>query len=251
MLKSCLKCKYSRVVLPSVLYYQKIQLPIEQMERLDEVTVHYLDTQEGMKIQKHNLFVESHESTDGIIHQLCQRVGVPPAHHRLVHVDKDHQVTKIANADQILPQLTPGRYQDWDLRVEEIPLDQRTRGDPAVQLVQVQHIFKSAKRPHGIPFLFTIRAGETVADLRSRLQEYTKVADDEFAKWKLGYAEQKEERGVINYDSEIVVTYKTDDEIVEHSDFNQGRGRVWVVLDHLDKTPRDVGFSGGGIKIHN
>ena len=237
MLKTCLRCKYSRAVLHPVLYYQKIQLPIEEMERLDEVTVYYLDTQEGMKIQKHSIFVESDASADGVIKQLCQRVGVNPAatQCRLVTVDcKEHQVTQIARAEHMLRSLLPNRYQDWDLRVEKIPIDQQT-SNPMIKLVQVQHIFKSAKRVHGIPFLFVIRQGETIADLRSRLQEYTKVADDEFAKWKLGYAEQKvEERGTM-VDTEVEVTYKADDDIVEHSDFEIGGARTWIVLDHLDK----------------
>lgn len=230
----------------SILYYQKIEMDIDQLEDLEEVVLHVVDDRDGFKLNRVVLHCDPALDHDGFIQFATEKLGLDLDINRyrlsIVHWNKIQRV--IPPKEQLM--MFKAKHQDEILRLEPIPEDQMDLDNESVRLVQVSHMFKIINRTHGDPFLFLLKDGESYTDFRARMQEYLKIPKAEFDKWKIGIAH--ENTSVHEYPLTNVEYFKKDDVIV----FKElPEGLQGIVLDHADKSHHSYGNSGGAIKIHN
>lgn len=84
--------------------------------------------------------------------------------------------------------------QYWPLRAEEIPEEEKNLG-PHDRIIQVCHFTREAfpgKTAKGVqnfgePFFLIIHEGDTLADIKLRIQKKLNVPNDELSKWKFAY----------------------------------------------------------------
>ncbi|KAL2326631.1 hypothetical protein Fmac_025689 [Flemingia macrophylla] len=81
--------------------------------------------------------------------------------------------------------------QYWTLRAEEIPEEEKNFG-PHDRLIHAYHFLKDTTKNQqvqnfGHPFLLVIHEGETLAEVKLRIQKKLQVPDDEFSKWNFAF----------------------------------------------------------------
>ncbi|RVW78810.1 Ubiquitin carboxyl-terminal hydrolase 13 [Vitis vinifera] len=82
--------------------------------------------------------------------------------------------------------------QYWTLRAEEIPEEEKNLG-PHDRLIHVYHFMKDTTQNQvqvqnfGEPFFLVIHEGETLAEVKVRIQKKLQVPDEEFSKWKFAF----------------------------------------------------------------
>ncbi|KAI3899366.1 hypothetical protein MKW92_027392 [Papaver armeniacum] len=100
-----------------------------------------------------------------------------------------HKIYKVFPLSEMIENIDD---QYWTLRAEEIPEDEKNLG-PQDHLIHVYHFMKDASQSRmqvqnfGEPFLFIIHEGETVGEVKLRIQKKLQVPDEEFAKWKFAF----------------------------------------------------------------
>jgi ubiquitin carboxyl-terminal hydrolase 7 len=104
--------------------------------------------------------------------------------------------------------------------------------------VHVFHFARDPSRTHAVPFRVLIRPGETVADVKKRIQTRLGVNEKEFQKIKFG---------LVTHGSRVN-PLEDDDEVIGD--------RTWeaydsIGLDHVDKSAKRFGGFEKAIKIHN
>nr|POE90847.1 ubiquitin carboxyl-terminal hydrolase 13 [Quercus suber] len=98
----------------------------------------------------------------------------------------------------------------WTIRAEEIPEEEKNLG-PNDRLIHVYHFIKDrAQNPmkienFGEPFFMVMHEGETLAEIKVRIQKKLQVPDEEFAKWKFAFLSQG--RPEYLQDSDIVSSH--------------------------------------------
>ena len=82
--------------------------------------------------------------------------------------------------------------QYWTLRAEEIPEEEKNLG-PQDRLIHVYHFTKDTAQNQmqiqnfGEPFFLVIHEGETLAEVKVRIQKKLLVPEEEFAKWRFAF----------------------------------------------------------------
>ncbi|KAI4302249.1 hypothetical protein MLD38_038023 [Melastoma candidum] len=80
--------------------------------------------------------------------------------------------------------------QYWTLRAEEIPEEEKNTA-PDDRLIHVYHFMKDTSQNQvqnfGEPFFLVIHDGETLSDIKLRIQKKLQVAEEEFTKWKFAF----------------------------------------------------------------
>nr|XP_043617899.1 ubiquitin C-terminal hydrolase 13-like [Erigeron canadensis]XP_043617900.1 ubiquitin C-terminal hydrolase 13-like [Erigeron canadensis] len=145
------------------------------------------------------------ESTVGdLINNLKTKVELSnqDAELRLVEVFY-HKIYKIFPLDEKIEHLMD---QYWTLRAEEIPEEEKKLG-PQDRLIHVYHFTEDANGQllnFGEPFFLVIREGETLAEIKARIQKKLQVPDEEFSKWKFAFVSLG--RPTYLQDSDVVST---------------------------------------------
>ncbi|KAG0477104.1 hypothetical protein HPP92_013945, partial [Vanilla planifolia] len=122
--------------------------------------------------------------------------------------------------------------QYWTLRAEEIPDEERNLG-PHDRLIHVYHFMKDSiqnvmqVRNFGEPFFLVIHEGETLAEVKVRIQKKLRVPDEEFFKFAfLSYGHPE---------------YLQDSDVVANrfqTRYYYGGWEQYLGLEHLDSAPK-------------
>ncbi|WVY96171.1 hypothetical protein V8G54_028322 [Vigna mungo] len=123
--------------------------------------------------------------------------------------------------------------QYWALRAEEIPEEEKNLG-PQHRLIHVYHFLKDTNQKQqvqnfGHPFFLVIHEGETLAEVKLRIQKKLQVPDEEFSKWRFAFLSFG--RPEYLQDSDIVSTRFQRRDIY-------GAWEQYLGLEHTDNTPR-------------
>jgi ubiquitin carboxyl-terminal hydrolase 7 len=107
---------------------------------------------------------------------------------------------------------------------------ERSNGDLGFLLLN--HLSQSFQHIdyYGEPFFFLIRDGETLSDIKVRIQKKLLVSDEQFAKWKFAYIAHNRLAGEYFQDSDIVLSRFQKD---VYGPWEQCLG-----LEHSDVTPK-------------
>ncbi|RGB42730.1 ICP0-binding domain of ubiquitin-specific protease 7-domain-containing protein [Rhizophagus diaphanus] len=156
-----------------------------------------------------------------IIKEILKKVTLssPDAKIRLYEV-MNHKIQKEYKETELT-----GRIQEFmTLYAEEIPQDELLANSND-QIIQVYHFIKDPIQTHGIPFKFVIKNGETLTDIKIRLQLRLGMNKIEFSRIKIAIISE------ITYEKP---EYLEDDDIILSE--RELSNTDYLGLDHVDET---------------
>ncbi|EXX70710.1 Ubp15p [Rhizophagus irregularis DAOM 197198w] len=156
-----------------------------------------------------------------IIKEILKKVTLssPDAKIRLYEV-MNHKIQKEYKETELT-----GRIQEFmTLYAEEIPQDELLANSND-QIIQVYHFIKDPIQTHGIPFKFVIKNGETLTDIKIRLQLRLGMNKIEFSRIRIAIISE------ITYEKP---EYLEDDDIILSE--RELSNTDYLGLDHVDET---------------
>lgn len=192
-LEDLIKPSHGHIPVSPVLYYEPIDLPLPEYERLMSYRVafhnskHEETTAVTVRVLKDRTIGEMLEEVRAQLpfeaHKGAPLRLIEVWHWRIWHVfDPSLQVEKNLS--------TTGASTPWHLRVEVVPEDQLhldEEGQLHVHCLQVEDKDGNPKLafPCSDPFIMAVGPSETVGELKARVQAEMEVSDEEFAGWKV------------------------------------------------------------------
>ncbi|XP_044462735.1 ubiquitin C-terminal hydrolase 12-like isoform X1 [Mangifera indica] len=172
-----------------ILYYEVLDIPLPELQGLKmlKVAFHHATKDEVMI---HTIRLPKQSTVGDVINDLKTKVELshPDAELRLLEVFY-HKIYKIFPLSEKIENIND---QYWTLRAEEIPEEEKNFG-PLDRLIHVYHFMKDTAQNQvqvqnfGEPFFLVIREGETLAEVKVRIQKKLQVPEEEFSKWKFAF----------------------------------------------------------------
>ncbi|KAJ6796532.1 ubiquitin carboxyl-terminal hydrolase 12-like [Iris pallida] len=172
-----------------ILYYEVLDIPLPELQCLKtlKVAFHHATKDE---VIIHSIRLPKNSTVGDVINDLKTKVELshPNAELRLLEVFY-HKIYKIFPYIEKIENIND---QYWTLRAEEIPEEEKNLG-PNDRLIHVYHFTKDPNQNQlqvqnfGEPFFLVIHEGETLAEVKSRIQKKLLVSDEEFSKWKFAF----------------------------------------------------------------
>ncbi|KAL7252582.1 hypothetical protein ACSBR1_007195 [Camellia fascicularis] len=164
-----------------ILYYEVLDIPLPELQGLKtlKVAFHHATKDE---VVIHTIRLPKQSTVGDVINDLKTKVELshPNAELRLLEIFPLNE--KIENIND----------QYWILRAEEIPGEEKNLG-PHDRLIHVYHFMKDTAQNQvqvqnfGEPFCLVIHEGETLTEVKERIQKKLQVPDEEFSKWKFAF----------------------------------------------------------------
>ncbi|KAL5545633.1 hypothetical protein UlMin_005320 [Ulmus minor] len=172
-----------------ILYYEVLDIPLPELQGLKNLKVAFHHATKD-EVAIHNIRLPKQSTVGDVIDVLKSKVELsrPDAELRLLEVFY-HKIYKIFPHSEKIENIND---QYWTLRAEEIPEEEKNLG-PHDRLIHVYHFTKDTTQNQmqvqnfGEPFFLVIREGETLAEVKVRIQKKLQVPDDEFSKWKFAF----------------------------------------------------------------
>ncbi|KAA8518418.1 hypothetical protein F0562_015892 [Nyssa sinensis] len=172
-----------------ILYYEVLDIPLPELQGLKtlKVAFHHATKDE---VVIHNIRLPRQSTVGDVLNELKTKVELshPIAALRLVEVFY-HKIYKIFPLSEKIENIND---QYWTLRAEEIPEEEKNLG-PLDRLIHVYHFTKETSQNQlqvqnfGEPFFLIVHDGETLAEVKVRIQKKLQVPDEEFSKWKFAF----------------------------------------------------------------
>ncbi|KAL8129987.1 hypothetical protein V2J09_019142 [Rumex salicifolius] len=169
-----------------ILYYEVLDIPLPELQGLKtlKVAFHHATKDE---VTIHTIRLPKQSTVGDVLTDLRTKVELShlDAELRLLEVFY-HKIYKIFPPGEKIENIND---QYWTLRAEEIPEEEKNL-DPQDRLIHVYHFTKETPQNQmnfGEPFFLVIHEGETLADIKVRIQKKLQVPDEEFAKWKFAF----------------------------------------------------------------
>ncbi|XP_020222198.1 ubiquitin carboxyl-terminal hydrolase 12 isoform X2 [Cajanus cajan] len=172
-----------------ILYYEILDIPLPELQCLKTLKIAFhLATKDEVVLSTIRLPKQS--TVEDVLNDIKSKVNLshPDAQLRLLEVFY-HKIYKIFPLSETIENIND-HY--WTLRAEEIPEEEKSLG-PHDRLIHVYHFMKDTTQNHvqihnfGDPFLFAIHEGETLSDVKLRIQKKLHVTDHEFSKWNFAF----------------------------------------------------------------
>ncbi|KFK25054.1 ubiquitin carboxyl-terminal hydrolase 12 [Arabis alpina] len=166
-----------------ILYYEVLDIPLPELQGLKtlKVAFHHATKEE---VVIHNIRLPKQSTVGDVINELKTKVELshPDAELRLLEVFY-HKIYKIFPSTERIENIND---QYWTLRAEEIPEEEKNIG-PNDRLILVYHFAKETGQNQqvqnfGEPFFLVIHEGETLEEIKNRIQKKLHVSDEDFAK---------------------------------------------------------------------
>jgi ubiquitin carboxyl-terminal hydrolase 7 len=213
-----------------ILYYEVLDIPLPELQGLKtlKVAFHHATKEE---VVIHNIRLPKQSTVGDVINELKTKVELshPDAELRLLEVFY-HKIYKIFPSTERIENIND---QYWTLRAEEIPEEEKNIG-PNDRLILVYHFAKETGQNQqvqnfGEPFFLVIHEGETLEEIKNRIQKKLHVSDEDFAKWKFAFMSM----GRPEYLQDTDVVYNRFQRRDVYGAFEQYLG-----LEHADTTPK-------------
>ncbi|KAG5053183.1 hypothetical protein JHK87_005381 [Glycine soja] len=167
-----------------ILYYEVLDIPLPELQGLKtlKVAFHHATKDE---VVIHTIRLPKQSTVGDVLNDLKTKVELsdPEAELRLLEVFY-HKIYKVFPPNEKIESIND---QYWTLRAEEIPEEEKNLG-PHDRLIHVYHFTKDTAQNQmqiqnfGEPFFLVIHEGETLAEIKVRIQKKLQVPDDEFVK---------------------------------------------------------------------
>ncbi|XP_052175009.1 ubiquitin C-terminal hydrolase 12 isoform X2 [Diospyros lotus] len=216
-----------------ILYYEVLEIPLPELQCLKtlKVAFHHATKDE---VAIHYVRLPRQSTVGDVLNELKLKVVLshPDAELRLLEIFC-HKIYKIFPLSEKIDNIND---QYWTLLAEEIPEEENNRG-PHDRLIHVYHFTKEVGQNQmqlqhfGDPFFLVIHEGETLAEVKARIQRKLQVPDEEFTKWRFACISMG--RPEYLQDSDIVPDYFQKRDIY-------GGWEQYLGLEHSDTAPRRV-----------
>ncbi|XP_058189954.1 ubiquitin C-terminal hydrolase 12-like isoform X4 [Rhododendron vialii] len=214
-----------------ILYYEVLDIPLPELQGLKtlKVAFHHATKEE---VSVHTIRLPKQSTVGDVINELKTKVELshPDAELRLLEVFY-HKIYKIFPVNEKIENIND---QYWTLRAEEVPEEEKNLGNND-RLIHVYHFTKETAQNQmqiqnfGEPFFLVIHEGETLAEVKVRVQKKLQVPDEEFAKWKFAFLSLGRPE------------YLEDSDVVSgrfHRRDVYGAWDQYLGLEHSDNTPK-------------
>ncbi|XP_068340698.1 ubiquitin C-terminal hydrolase 12-like isoform X1 [Pyrus communis] len=215
-----------------ILYYEVFEITLPELQDLKHLKVAFHHATKD-EVEIHSIRLPKQSIVGDVINVLKTKVELshPNAELRLLEVF-DHKIYKIFPNSEKIENIN---NQYWTLRAEEIPEEEKNLG-LYHRLIHVFHFTVTVLNQmvdqvqnFGEPFVLVIHEGETLAEVKKRIQKKLQVPDEEFAKWKfaflsLGRPEYLQDSAIVSRRFQRRESYAT----WEHC----------LGLEHSDKAPK-------------
>ncbi|KAJ8551602.1 hypothetical protein K7X08_021617 [Anisodus acutangulus] len=214
-----------------VLYYEVLDIPLPELECLKTLKVASYNAAKD-EVTIHTIRLPKQSTVDDVLNHLKTKVELshPDAELRLLEVFY-HKIYKIFPPTERIENIND---QYWTLRAEEIPEEEKNLG-PHDRLIHVYHFMKDTTqnqahvRNFGEPFFLVIHEGETLTEVKARIQKKLQVPDEEFSKWKFAFLSMS--RPDYLQDSDIVFNRFQRRDVY-------GAWEQYLGLEHADNAPK-------------
>ncbi|KAG6744903.1 hypothetical protein POTOM_051544 [Populus tomentosa] len=242
-----------------ILYYEVLDIPLPELQGLKNLKVAFHHATKD-EVVIHNIRLPKQSTVGDVINELKTKVELshPNAELRLLEVFY-HKIYKIFPPNEKIENIND---QYWTLRAEEaslfspcsdisqsmvkyylkcegighecIPEEEKKLG-PQDRLIHIYHFTKESGQNQmqvqnfGEPFFLAIHEGETLAEVKMRIQKKLQVPDEEFAKWKFAFLSLG--RPEYLQDSDVVFTRFQRRDVY-------GAWEQYLGLEHSDNTPK-------------
>ncbi|KAM1109325.1 hypothetical protein EV1_008836 [Malus domestica] len=216
-----------------ILYYEVLDIPLPELEGLGlktlKIAFHHATKDE---VGIYSIILPKQSTVGDVINVLKTKVELshPNAELRLLEVF-DHKIYKIFSNSEKFENIND---QYWTIRGEEIPEEEKNLGLDDI-LIHVYHFTKvtvlnqTQVKNFGKPFVLVIHGGETLAEVKIRIQNKLQVPDEEFSKWKFAFLSLG--RPEYLRDSDIVSSRFQRRDVY-------GAWEQYLGLEHSDKAPK-------------
>ncbi|KAG6401642.1 hypothetical protein SASPL_138506 [Salvia splendens] len=214
-----------------ILYYEVLDIPLPELQCLKtlKVAFHHATKDEATIL---NIRLPKPSTVGDVLNEIKTKVELsqPNAELRLLEVFY-HKIYKIFPTHEKIENIND---QYWTLRAEEIPEEEKNLGQNN-RLIHVYHFTKETAQNQvqvqnfGEPFFLVIHEGETLAEVKARIQKKLQVPDEEFSKWKFAFLSLG--RPEYLEDSDIVSTRFQRRDVY-------GAWEQYLGLEHSDTTPK-------------
>ncbi|XP_054795340.1 ubiquitin C-terminal hydrolase 12-like isoform X1 [Prosopis cineraria] len=172
-----------------ILYYEVLDIPLPELQGLKTLKVAFNHATKD-EVVIHTIRLPKQSTVGDVLDHLKTKVELshPNAELRLLEVFY-HKIYKVFPPLEKIENIND---QYWTLRAEEIPEEEKNLG-PHDRLIHVYHFTKDTAQNQmqiqnfGDPFFLVIHEGESLADIKVRIQQKLQVPDEEFAKWKFAF----------------------------------------------------------------
>ncbi|XP_062207011.1 ubiquitin C-terminal hydrolase 13-like isoform X3 [Phragmites australis] len=168
-----------------ILYYEILDIPLPELEGLKTLRVAFHNATNN-EVSFHSIRSPKSSTLLELIENLKSKVELSckDAEFRFFDVYL-HKICKVYEPADKLDSVSDHH---GPLRIEEVPGEEKIAG-PRDRLVHVYHFFKDNHHIQyfGEPFFFLIHDGESLSDIKVRIQKRLQVPDEQFLKWKFAY----------------------------------------------------------------
>ncbi|XP_047157668.1 ubiquitin C-terminal hydrolase 13-like isoform X2 [Vigna umbellata] len=172
-----------------ILYYEILDIPLPELQCIKTLKIAFHVAKKD-EVVLSTVRLPKQSTVEDVLNDIKSKVDLshPDAQLRLLEVFY-HKIYKIFSPSETIENISD---EYWKLRAEEIPEEERILG-PLDLLIHVYHFFEDTSHKYlkiqnfGDPFLFVIRGGETLADVKLRIQKKLQVPDAEFSSWKFAF----------------------------------------------------------------
>ncbi|KAI8539605.1 hypothetical protein RHMOL_Rhmol09G0196000 [Rhododendron molle] len=185
-----------------IMYYEVLDIPLPELQGLKtlKVAFHHATKEE---VVIHTIRLPKQSTVGDVINDLKTKVELshPNAELRLLEVFY-HKIYKIFPLHEKIENIND---QYWTLRAEEIPEEEKNLG-PHDRLIHIYHFTKDTAQNQvvqnfGEPFFLVIREGETLGEVKVRIQKKLQVPDEEFSKRRDVYGAWEQYLGLEHSDN--------------------------------------------------
>ncbi|CAN8269436.1 unnamed protein product [Cochlearia groenlandica] len=211
-----------------ILYYEILDIPLPELQGLKTLKVAFHHSTKD-EVVIHNIRLPKQSTVEDVIKELKTRVELShqDAELRLLEVFS-HKIYKIFPSTERIENIND-HY--WTVRAEEIPEEERNIG-PSDRLIHVYHFTKEQLQHFGDPFFLLIHEGETLEEIKTRIQKKLHVPDEDFAKWRFAYFSL----GRPDYLEDTDVVYNC----FQKRDGYNGSWEQYLGLEHVDTKRTDI-----------
>ncbi|XP_028946225.1 ubiquitin C-terminal hydrolase 13-like isoform X5 [Malus domestica] len=213
-----------------ILYYEVFEITLPELQDLKHLKVAFHHATKD-EVEIHSIRLPKQSIVGDVINVLKTKVELshPNAELRLLEVF-DHKIYKIFPNSEKIENIN---NQYWTLRAEEIPEEEKNLGLYR-RLIHVFHftvtvLNQMQVQNFGEPFVLVIHEGETLAEVKIRIQKKLQVPDEEFSKWKFAFLSLG--RPEYLRDSDIVSSRFQRRDVY-------GAWEQYLGLEHSDKAPK-------------
>ncbi|XP_061338181.1 ubiquitin C-terminal hydrolase 13-like isoform X2 [Gastrolobium bilobum] len=186
-----------------MLYYEVLDIPLPELQGWKTLKVEFHHATKD-EVVVHTIRLPKQSTVADVLDDLKTKVELsrPDVELRLLEVFY-HKIYKVFSPNEKIKNLND---QYWTLRAEEIPEEEKNV--PHGHLIHVYHFIKEAAQEQtkiknfGKPFFLVVHKGETLSEIKVRIQKKLQITDYAFAKWKFAFVSSG--RPEYLQDSEIV-----------------------------------------------